>query len=74
MIRKEETRQDGIEDLRPDNKEQKNNPVHPEHLEEHILPVENDDKSHLISENDENNIQDSPEDIEENVLFTEKNK
>ncbi|MGB6590026.1 MAG: hypothetical protein WBE68_00790 [Candidatus Nitrosopolaris sp.] len=70
--RKEETRQDEIKDLRPDNKEQKNSPVHPEHLEEHIPPVENEDKSHLISENDENNIQDSAEDIGENVLSTKK--
>ena len=36
--RKEETRQDEIKDLRPDNKEQKNSPVHPEHLEEHSPP------------------------------------
>ena len=69
--RKEETRQDEIKDLRSDNKEQKNTPVHPEHLE-HILPVENEDKSHLLSKNDENNIQVSPDDIGENVLFTKK--
>jgi hypothetical protein len=69
--RKEETRQDGIEDIKLENKEQKNYAVC-EQLEEHISREENDDKSHIIPQNNENNIENAQQSIEENVLSTKK--
>jgi hypothetical protein len=69
--RKEETKQDGIEDIELENKEQKNYAVS-EHLEEHISRDENNDKSHIISQSNENNIGYAHQSIEENVLSTKK--
>jgi hypothetical protein len=69
--RKEETGQDSIEGTQVDDKKQENNTVS-EHLEEHISREENDNKSHVISQYNENNIENAHQSIEENVLFTKK--
>ncbi len=69
--RKEQTRQDGIEDIKHENKEQENNAVC-EQLEEHISREENDDKSNIIPQNNENNIENTQQSIGENVLSTKK--
>ena len=47
--RKEEIRHDGIDDIRSDKKEEENDAVCQEHLEEHIPREENYDKLQPIS-------------------------
>ena len=43
-----------------------------QHLEEHIPILENDNKSHVTSEDNKNNVQNIPRDVEDNVLLVQK--